>query len=587
MHSWNDNLIKRTNRPTTQAEKAIKNTALSSKSELLTSSTSWHRSMKKLPHLSKKDQQLFATYCTAVALCFFGNNQTEYDDNNMLAGSMLLCQLNLLWLYLLQKRRRKVQVVEEWIDRGKTSYSVTSNRVRDLKRLLNAMEGGHDVSEDRPLKKLRRKFDHQRAEMCIDQDYWGEDPLFNDLQFQRMFSCTRHVAKRLIQAAVENRPDVFFEDLTGQRKVRAHVKVLNILKILRFGVSFVAFEDYFQFSESGVRLAFHAFCDAVSNDAELTSTFLPTMMTRQDAEKAQKLHKDKHGIDGMAFSIDCCHIYWKNCPTAWKGQFENGKNDRPSIVLEAGIDYDLFFWHVAFGFPGTQNDLVIWDRSHLHTSLEDGTWNTEVDPFESFFIGGEEFNELFFLVDGIYPPLSRFVKTIPVPVNDQEVGYVTWQEGSRKDVERGFGCWQSKFRWLIRPIELWDPIQIRNAVLSCIIIHNMMVRYRQSLGTTEDYIFYAVNAAIRNKLQTESKFEKETIEVLRELGLVEDDSDNEEDETMERVREDRGLSIRSGKDRTRLEREIETRLLEMRIGSLQDRQEHFRLRKAITRELCE
>ncbi len=96
-----------------------------------------------------------------------------------------------------------------------------------------------------------------------------------------------------------------------------------------------------------------------------------------------------------------------------------------------------------------------------------------------------------------------------------------------------------------------------------------------------------MNAAIRNKLQAESKFEKETIEVLREFGLVEDASENEEDETMERVREDRGLSIRTATDRTQVEREIESRLLEMRIGNLQDRQKHFRLRKAITRELCE
>jgi hypothetical protein len=216
-----------------------------SQSELLINSVCCHRMMKKLLNLSKKDQQLFATYCTAVALCFFGNNQTEYDDNTMLAGSMLLCQLNLLWLYLLQKRRRKVQDVEEWIDRGKISYSLTSNRVRDWKRLLNAIEVGENISSDRPLKKHRRQFDHERAETCVDQDYWGEDPLFNDLHFQRMFSCTRHVAKRLIETAVENRPDVFFEELVGAQRVLAHVKILNIMKILRFGVSFAAFEDYF------------------------------------------------------------------------------------------------------------------------------------------------------------------------------------------------------------------------------------------------------------------------------------------------------------------------------------------------------
>jgi hypothetical protein len=208
-----------------------------------------------------------------------------------------------------------------------------------------------------------------------------------------MFSCSRDVAKRLVKAAVQNRPDEFYEQLT-----------LNTLKTLRFGVSFAAFEDYSQFSENTAHNSFHAFCDAVSHYTELVSTFLSTMMTRQDADQARKLHKEKHGVNGLAFSIDCCHLYWKNCPQAWKGQFENVKNDRPSIVLEAGADYDLFIWHAAFGYPGTQNDLVIWERSHLHASLKNGTWSTKVDPFEPFYIGDELFDKLFFLVDGIYPP---------------------------------------------------------------------------------------------------------------------------------------------------------------------------------------
>jgi hypothetical protein len=32
-----------------------------------------------------------------------------------------------------------------------------------------------------------------------------------------------------------------------------------------------------------------------------------------------------------------------------------GKEKVPTIVREAKADYDLCFWHVAFGFPGTQN----------------------------------------------------------------------------------------------------------------------------------------------------------------------------------------------------------------------------------------
>jgi hypothetical protein len=66
----------------------------------------------------------------------------------------------------------------------------------------------------------------------------------------------------------------------------------------------------------------------------------------------------------------------------------------------------------------------------------DGTFD-EVD-FQ-FTIGGEEFQQLWLLVDGIYPPLSRFVKPISVPIGDTEALFSMWQEVKRKDVERSFG----------------------------------------------------------------------------------------------------------------------------------------------------
>jgi hypothetical protein len=51
---------------------------------------------------------------------------------------------------------------------------------------------------------------------------------------------------------------------------------------------------------------------------------------------------------------------------------------------------------------GTMNDINIWDRSKLHKSLHDGSF--EKNDF-SFEVGGETFNKLWFLTNGIYPEI--------------------------------------------------------------------------------------------------------------------------------------------------------------------------------------
>ena len=84
------------------------------------------------------------------------------------------------------------------------------------------------------------------------------------------------------------------------------------------------------------------------------------------------------------------------------GQFK-GKEGIPTISLEAVADYNLWIWHSAFGFPGSLNDLNIWEKSPLFNSMTDGTHN-EIDF--PFIIDGQLFTELFYLVDGIYPWLS-------------------------------------------------------------------------------------------------------------------------------------------------------------------------------------
>ena len=145
----------------------------------------------------------------------------------------------------------------------------------------------------------------------------------------------------------------------------------------------LAFEDYFQISESSVRIAFRCLFEAIASDDGIRAEFLRPM-DRASAERVTEMHFQKYGVRGLAFPLDCMHVAWKNGPMVWHGQFKNGKNKVPTIVLEAGADSNLWFWHASFGFPGTLNDLTIWARSPLLESLESGHWIKYVDPLQSF-----------------------------------------------------------------------------------------------------------------------------------------------------------------------------------------------------------
>ena len=77
-------------------------------------------------------------------------------------------------------------------------------------------------------------------------------------------------------------------------------------------------------------------------------------------------------------------------------------------------------------------------------SFVDGTFTKDVD-FE-FTINDNTFHHCWLLVDGIYPELSRFVKTIDEPRGQGTRIFASWQEASRKDIERAFGVIQRKFQ---------------------------------------------------------------------------------------------------------------------------------------------
>ncbi|XP_055622682.1 uncharacterized protein LOC129766197 [Toxorhynchites rutilus septentrionalis] len=178
---------------------------------------------------------------------------------------------------------------------------------------------------------------------------------------------------------------------------------------------------------------------------------------------------EERGFPGMLGSVDCCHWEWKNCPTAWAGQYK-GKEKKPTIILEIVASYDLWIWHAFFGMPGSNNDINVMERSPIFGSL----YSNRLPPVE-FVVNGRSYHTGYYLADGIYPALATLVQSIASPVGQKKKHSAAMQESTRKDVERAFGVLMSQFGIIYNPARLWNKEDLASIIRTCIILHNMVI----------------------------------------------------------------------------------------------------------------
>jgi hypothetical protein len=110
--------------------------------------------------------------------------------------------------------------------------------------------------------------------MSVEKDYWGIPALFNDRQFERIFRITRSIAQNLLQRCCSS--SLFFWDgynATKRQAICPKVKLLMALKCLAFGVSPVAFIDYFQMGESTGVLCLKSFFHLLCTDEVLLDMY--------------------------------------------------------------------------------------------------------------------------------------------------------------------------------------------------------------------------------------------------------------------------------------------------------------------------
>ncbi|CAL2260551.1 unnamed protein product [Prunus armeniaca] len=254
-------------------------------------------------------------------------------------------------------------------------------------------------------------------------------------------------------------------------------KFTAVIRMLVYGSSADQVDEIARMGKSTILESLVRFCDAVEN--LYTRDYLRRPTPRDLQRLLQKA--ESRGFPGMIGSIDCMHWQWKNCPSAWQGDYGNRKGQK-SIILEAVAGFDTWVWHAFFGVAGSQNDLKVLGQSPMFNDILRGEC-----PNITYQVNNTVYHNGYYLADGIYPRWTTFVKSIPHPRSQKENFFAAYQKGYRKDVERCFGILQAGWAIIRGAARLFDEEVLRSIMMTCIILHNMIVEDEYDYDVDEVY----------------------------------------------------------------------------------------------------
>ena len=160
-----------------------------------------------------------------------------------------------------------------------------------------------------------------------------------------------------------------------------------MFRILAYGVPADATDEYVKIGESTAIECVKRFCHAI---VEIFASRYLREPTTNDVARLLYIGEQR-GFPRMLGSLDCMHWRWKNCPTAWVGQY-SGRSGAPTIILEVVADYDLWIWHAYFGMPSSNNDINVLESSRLFSNLAQG-----IAPLANYMIQENEYNMGYYL----------------------------------------------------------------------------------------------------------------------------------------------------------------------------------------------
>ncbi|GJU00256.1 putative nuclease HARBI1 [Tanacetum coccineum] len=176
-----------------------------------------------------------------------------------------------------------------------------------------------------------RDREREQGEALLMADYFVDNPTFDEVIFRRRFRMRKHLFVCIVDAVTAN--NAYFQqrrDATGRQSLSSLQKCTGAMRVLAYGISFDAVDEYLRVSGALTRKSLMSFVQGV------ISCFGDEYLRRPNEDDLARLLNigEQRGFPGMIGSIDRMHWQWKNCPKGWAGQYA-GRNGKPTIILEA------------------------------------------------------------------------------------------------------------------------------------------------------------------------------------------------------------------------------------------------------------
>jgi len=189
-------------------------------------------------------------------------------------------------------------------------------------------------SPNNPSNKRRMvKYKQERAKQAVHADYLGPSPIFDDRQFARFFRITPNIAEWIVSFLAKHEPSFWTKtyDCTGKPSIDPHVKFIAAQNNLCYGVSFSAFQDYFQMGDSTAWLCVSKITRCIVDCPNIAEIYL-RKMNKHDARKTAELHRCHHNDHGMLGSLDVMKVHsGETAQCLRKGNF-SGRRGFPQLA---------------------------------------------------------------------------------------------------------------------------------------------------------------------------------------------------------------------------------------------------------------
>ncbi|CAL8175183.1 unnamed protein product [Prunus armeniaca] len=274
------------------------------------------------------------------------------------------------------------------------------------------------------------------------EDYFIPNSLYPASKFRERYRMQPHLFQKIMHDICNY--DTYFiqkHDAVGALGLIPEQKLTAVLQMLAYGASAEQLDEIARMRKSTILECLVRFYDAVKN-----------LYTREYLRKPTPKDLQRLLQKGEA-----------------RGKYGNQKGHK-SIILEAVASFDCWVWHAFFGVAGSQNDLNVLGQSQVFDEVLRGH-----SPQVTYQINNTVYSGAYYLADGIYPRWMTFVKTIPNPQSEKERSFASFQEGYRKDVERCFGILQARLAIIRGAARMLDEEVLRSIMMTCIILHNMIV----------------------------------------------------------------------------------------------------------------